>query len=289
MAFEIALVGFGEAGQAMARGWALPPGRVTAFDVKISNAHLLGPLQQAANTYSVDLAADISTAMAQANLVFALVPTDQTIAAAEAAAPNINAGTVWFDGSSSSPGRKREAASIVSSAGAHYVDAAIMAPVFPLLHRTPLLLAGPTAEQARQMLDELNMVAEVVGSEIGHASAIKMIRSVLVKGVEAVTAECLLAARKAGVEQEVLASLEKSDPEVDWGARTSYNLERMARHGARRAAELREVVSTLEELNVPARMSTASALWQDQIADLELEITNEPLFVRLDAALNALL
>lgn len=259
---SIAIIGFGEAGQAMARGWELLPGRVRAFDIDTTS------LRAAASELNVQLEDAIQPALAGVPLIFALVPTDQTLAAAQLSPPHLSPNAIWLDGSSSSPGRKREAAAIINEAGGRYVDMAIMAPVHPGLHRTPVLLAGAAAAVVLPTLLELGMVAELAGPEVGHASAIKMVRSVLVKGIEAVTAECFLAARRAGVEDAVLASLHRSDPSLDWQARTAYNLERMALHGHRRAAELREVVATLQELEIPSRMAAATALWQDEIGDI---------------------
>ncbi len=115
-----------------------------------------------------------------------------------------------------------------------------------------------------------------------------MIRSVMIKGFEALTAECFLAARRAGVDDAVIASLQASDPGVDWPARGAYNLERMMAHGTRRAAEMREVAATLRELGLPDRMAAAAALWQDQIADLGLAPGTPDLAARADRILAAL-
>lgn len=285
---EIVLVGFGEAGQALARGWALPTGRLCAYDVKLHFPDQASSIRDAAQAYDVHLADTVETALTSARTIFCLVPTDQTVAAAKSAAPFIHPGTIWLDGSSSSPGRKRRAAATIDAAGGRYVDMAIMAPVYPRLHRTPVLLSGAAAEIAQRELASLGMVAELAGPDVGGASAIKMIRSVLIKGMEAITAECLLAARRAGVEDAILHSLASSDPDVDWKGRTAYNLERMTRHGNRRAAELREAVATLDELGVPSRMSAATAIWQNQVGDMGIAISDEPLFARLDAVLTAL-
>jgi len=276
----IAVIGFGEAGQAMARGWALPSGRVRAFDIAAE-----APLRAVAGELGVGLEETAQGALDKAGLVFALVPTDQTLDAAQEAAPHLLREAIWLDGSSSSPGRKRQAAAVIAGAGGHYVDMAIMAPVHPGLHRTPVLLSGEAAALVQPELAGLGMVAELAGPEVGQASAIKMVRSILVKGMEAVTAECFLAARRAGVEEAVLASLRRSDPNLDWQARAAYNLERMARHGHRRAAELREVVATLEELAIPSRMAAATALWQDQIGDIGGGAHYPELAAQLDAVL----
>ncbi len=112
-----------------------------------------------------------------------------------------------------------------------------MAPVHPKRHETPILLSGPEAEAALPVLTSLGMLPRVTGVRVGEASSIKMLRSVMIKGLEALTAEAMLAARKAGVEGAVIASLQASDPGIDWEKRSAYNLERMMVHGERRAAK----------------------------------------------------
>lgn len=281
----ITIIGFGEAGQAFSRGWAQPRGRVNAFDIKTKDPAEAAPLVTAAAETGVGLVDSLADALSKTGLVIALVPTDEDVAATANAAPHVSPGTYWLDGSSSSPGRKRKAAALIQAAGAQYIDMAIMAPVHPRLHQTPVLLSGPMASEVLPVLQELGMVAEVAGGEIGQASAIKMIRSILIKGIEAVSAECLLAARRSGVEAAVLQSLRQSEGVVDWERRGSYNLERMTRHGHRRAAEMREVVTTLNELRIPSRMSEAAAEWQDQLGGLGAGAVEEGLIVQLDEVL----
>ncbi len=124
---------------------------------------------------------------------------------------------------------------------ARYVDVAVIAPINPARHRTPLLIAGPHAEEISPLLRELQMQLSIVGANIGQAAAIKMIRSVMIKGIEALTLECFLAAARAGVLDEVTVSLKNNYPTLDWTKIAEYNLERMASHGERRAAEMEEV------------------------------------------------
>ena len=162
---------------------------------------------------------------------------------------------------------------------------AIMAPGHPRLHRTPMLIAGPHAAAAAALLSDLDMSAEMAGDAVGDASAVKMIRSVMIKGIEALTAECLLAARRAGVDGRVLGSLVVSDPGTDWPRRAAYNLERMMVHGGRRAAEMREVAATLDELGMPSGLATATAQWQDRIGELALPAGPDDLAARSDAIL----
>ena len=281
----IAMVGFGEAGQAFASGWQ---GRaihgLSSFDIRAGTP----ALQDAAAQLGVVLSAQPAAAVSRADAVFCLVTADQALVAAQTAAPHLQEGALWLDGNSCAPATKRQAAEVIEAAGGRYVDLAIMAPVHPRKHRTPGLLAGPHATQAMTELAALNMDWRVAGPMVGDASSIKMLRSVMIKGFEALCAECLLAARRAGVEDAVLASLQASDPGWVWHDRGAYNLERMMVHGARRAAEMREVAATLRDLGLPDRMATATALWQDQIAGLHLPGGPDDLADRADRILSAL-
>ncbi|GGO38412.1 6-phosphogluconate dehydrogenase [Gemmobacter aquaticus] len=282
---RVAMVGFGEAGQAFVTGWGdAARGRTRACDLRAGDP----AMQDAAASHGVECGTDPATALADAGAAFCLVTADQALAAAIACAPHLPEGAFWLDGNSCAPGTKRAAAEVIERAGGRYVDLAIMAPVYPRLHRTPGLLAGPNAAAAFALGQALGMDWQVVGERIGDASAIKMLRSVMIKGLEALSAECLLAARRAGVETEVLASLQASDPGWNWRARGTYNLERMIVHGARRAAEMREVAATLRELGLPDAMAQATAGWQDRIAGLHLTGGDGDLVDRADRILASL-
>lgn len=280
---RLAFIGFGEAGQAFAsdiRREALAG--IAAFDI--------------AGRQNDMVAAEVTPgsraeALSGAAAVWCLVTADRAEVAAGDCAALLTPGAFWFDGNSCSPGAKRRSAAVIEAAGGRYVDVAIMAPVHPARASVPLLLAGPHAEAAAAWLAGIGMAGTVVGDAVGQASTIKMLRSVMIKGIEALTAESLLAARRAGVDGKVLASLQRSDPGFDWTARSAYNFERMAHHGKRRAAEMREVAKTVDELGLAGRMAAATALWQDQIAALAVDMgegTDEAFGARADALLAAL-
>lgn len=278
---SITMIGFGEAGRAFVCGWKKRAGRMTAYDVKAGDPAMQGAADKAGVTcFEVP-----APALEGADLAFSLVTADNALEAAQTAAPFLTPGILWFDGNSCAPGTKRKAAEVIEAAGGYYVDLAIMAPVYPRLHRTPALVAGPHVKRALETLVALDMDVAVAGPDVGDASSIKMLRSVVIKGMEAITAECLLAARRAGVEEQVLAFLQASDPGWDWTARGSYNLERMMVHGARRAAEMREVANTLRDLGLPDRMAAAAAEWQDQLGTLHLDGGPDVLTDRTDRIL----
>lgn len=265
--FTVAFIGFGEAGRALA-----VPG-ATVYDRKISAAATRADILDACAVAGVRAAEDAAGALAEADLVLSLVTADQAVAAAQACATVVRPGALWLDMNSVSPATKRAAAAEIERGGARYVDVAVMAPVLPDRHAVPLLASGPHAAEAVEALAAVGFArATVAGSEIGEAAAIKMIRSVMVKGLEALSAECALAAERAGVTDAVVAALDASWREQGWAARFDYNLDRMLAHGTRRAAEMDEVVATLAELGVDPAMSRATAQWQRQIGALGVAV-----------------
>jgi 3-hydroxyisobutyrate dehydrogenase-like beta-hydroxyacid dehydrogenase len=255
----MALIGFGEAGEtfASAAGWeADSAGVYDLLPERLDHARELG--------LGTGDAGDV---LARARLVLCLVTADQVLAAAAHCAPFLVPGTVWCDGNSVAPETKRAAAHVIEAAGGIYVDVAILAPVNPARLNVPLLLAGGAAGRAQTLLAAAGFTnIRVVGEEIGRASAIKMIRSVMVKGVEALTAEMMLGAQAAGVVEEVLASLDASEKPRPWADKAAYNIERMVTHGARRAAEMEESAKTLADLGIEPLMTRGTVARQRDMA-----------------------
>jgi len=261
---RLCFIGFGEAGQAFASG--LPTAGVTtmaAWDILFPQAQG-GKLRAAGDELGVRLGASAADAIRGADIVIAAVTAASSLEAAEQAKPHLRAEQLYLDINSVSPGRKRATARHLDGS-ARYVDVAVMAPVHPARHQTPVLLAGPHAEATLSIMQELGMKASIAGPEIGQAAAIKMVRSVMIKGMEALTAECFLAATRASVEPQIIASLSKSFPGLDWKKIVAYNLERMANHGTRRAAEMEEVADTLRELGIDPHMANATVQRQRQL------------------------
>lgn len=255
----VALIGFGEAGSTFARagGWSA---RARAYDVLPQRAAIMAEL-------GLFAAASAADALQDAPLVLSLVTADSALAAAQSAAPLLAPGAIWCDMNSVAPETKRAAARVIEAAGGRYVDVAVLAPVNPSRMDVPLLLASPVASEAAEALRRMGFInLRVVGPEVGRASAIKMIRSVMVKGVEALTAEMMLAADAAGVADEVLASLDASEKVKPWAEKATYNLERMATHGLRRAAEMEEVAKTLTALGVAPVMTEGTVHRQRDMA-----------------------
>ena len=205
--------------------------------------------------------------MRDADIVVSAVTAAASVEAAQSVKAHLAGKPFFLDINSVSPGRKQDTAKILGGA-ARYVDVAVLAPIHPARHQTPLLLAGPHAEAIAPALEALDMRATVAGPDIGAAAAIKMVRSVMIKGIEALTLECFLAAARAGVVDEVAASLKNNYPGLDWAKVIPYNLERMASHGERRAAEMEEVAATLRELGVEPLMTTSTVKRQREMGEI---------------------
>jgi 3-hydroxyisobutyrate dehydrogenase-like beta-hydroxyacid dehydrogenase len=255
---HVTLIGFGEAGQAFAvdEGWR-------AFDIVPEKSR----------------SASLAEAMAGANAVLSLVTADEALNAAKQGAEFITPDSYFFDMNSVAPSTKRAAAAVIDTHGGRYVDVAVMSPVHPTRLATPLLLSGPDGEDGAELLKQLGFTnVRVVGNEVGCASTIKMLRSVMYKGMEALTAECLIACEKAGVTEEVLGSFGN-----DWASGADYRLDRMMVHGLRRAAEMEEVVKTLEALDVAPLMTRGTVERQRAIGGLGVSPVPEGLSKKLTA------
>lgn len=274
-AAKLAFIGFGEAASAFLSGWrgAGLAQTVAAFDIKTDSSDKAVSARKWADYAAAGVtgAERVEDALAGATLVFSLVTADAAHAAACNAAPHLAPGALFFDGNSCAPGTKRASARVVEAAGGRYVDLAVMAPVHPKLHKTPLLVAGPHAADALAALAGQEMSANDVTGEVGAASSIKMIRSVMMKGLEALFLECVLAGRRAGVDEVVLDSLDVTFPGFGFKDRAAYMQERVISHGIRRAAEMREVARTVDELGLSGAMSRAAVEWQQRVGDLKLD------------------
>jgi len=250
---RISFIGFGEAGQAIASGLREKGiERIAAWDILFPVPEG-DRLKAAGATMGVRSAGSASDAVRETDMVISAVTAASSLEAARSVAPHLSGNPYYLDINSVSPGRKQETARVLGDR-ARYIDVAVVAAIHPARHRTPLLIAGPHAEKAAPLLRELEMQLSVVGPETGSAAAIKMIRSVMIKGLEALTLECFLAASRAGVLEEVTASLKNNYPSLDWTKIADYNIERMASHGERRAAEMEESAATLRELGIDPLM-----------------------------------
>ncbi len=264
---SVSFIGFGEAGQAIAAGLRDEGvARMSAWDILFPQS-AGEKLRHAGAASGVRCASSAPDAVREADIVISAVTAASSVEAALSVKAHLAGRPFVLDINSVSPGRKQQTAKLLGDA-ARYVDVAVLAPIYPARHKTPLLLAGADAEAVAPTLTALGMRASIAGTEIGAAAAIKMVRSVMIKGIEALTLECFLAAARAGVIDEVASSMKNNYPGLDWGKIVPYNLERMANHGERRAAEMEEVADTLRELGVEPPMTAATVKRQREMGQI---------------------
>jgi 3-hydroxyisobutyrate dehydrogenase-like beta-hydroxyacid dehydrogenase len=263
----LSFIGFGEAGQAIAAGLReTGVERISAWDILFPKSEG-EKLRQAGAASGVRCGNSAADAVHEAGIVISAVTAASSFGAAQSVKPHLAGKPFFLDINSVSPGRKQETAKFLGDA-ARYVDVAVLAPIYPARHQTPMLLAGPHAEAIAVPLAALGMRVSIAGAEIGAAAAIKMVRSVMIKSIEALTLECFLAAARAGVIDEVATSMKNNYPALDWAKIVPYNLERMANHGERRAAEMEEVAETLRELGVEPLMTAATVKRQREMGQI---------------------
>ena len=264
---RVALIGYGEVGRILAEDLRAADVSVTAFDLKL-HAEAGEPLREHALLHGVALVDSHVEAVRRAGLVVSAVTASQAVPVAAACAPGLAADAFFLDVNSASPGAKIRAAALVNGAGGRYVEGAVMTSIPPYRIQVPLLLGGPDAAALQPHLQALGFAPSVASERLGVASATKMCRSVMIKGLEAMVIESFTAARHYGVEGAVLASLRETFPGVDWERQASYFFQRVIEHGRRRSEEVREVAETVREAGLTPWSADGTAERQAWVADL---------------------
>lgn len=266
--WSIGLVGYGEVGRILAEDLrARGVANLLAYDIKLGRADE-APLRAHATQYGVRLTASHAELAAGVDLVISAVTASQAVPVAVSSAPTLRPDTWFLDFNSASPGAKIRAAGIVDAAGGRYVEGAVMTSIPPHRIRVPLLLGGPAAAELAPLLNELGFAAKVASEKLGVASATKMCRSVMIKGLEAMVIESFTAARAYGVEDAVVASLYETFPGIDWEKQGAYFFQRVIEHGRRRSEEVREVAETVREIGLTPWSAQGTAERQAWMADL---------------------
>ena len=264
--WHMGLVGYGEVGRILAEDLRKQDIRVSAYDIKLGGDQA-GPLRDHAAAFGVALACSHADLAAQADFIVSAVTASQAVPVAQACAPAVRRDAWFLDFNSASPGAKQRAAALIDGGGGRYVEGAVMTSVPPYRIKVPLLLGGSGARELAPMLIELGFDAKVASEELGVASAVKMCRSVMIKGLEAMVIECFTTARAYGVEDAVLASLAETYPGINWEKQGAYFFQRVIEHG-RRSEEVREVAETVREIGLSPWSAQGTAERQAWVADL---------------------
>lgn len=264
---HVGLVGYGEVGRILAEDLRKDGVRVSAYDIKLDDGGAQ-PLRDHAADIGVALASSHADLAARADLIVSAVTASQAVPVVQACVPGLKQGAWFLDFNSASPGAKQRAAVLIYGNGGRYVEGAVMTSVPPYRIKVPLLLGGPGAGELAPLLVELGFNAKVASDQLGVASAVKMCRSIMIKGMEAMVIESFTTARAYGVEDAVLASLKETFPSIDWEKQGAYFFQRVIEHGRRRSEEVREVAETVREIGLTPWSAQGTAERQAWVADL---------------------
>jgi len=264
---QIGMLGYGEVGKTFAKGLLPAVDGVDAWDLKFDQPAARDHERADAALAGVRAGASMRDVCAGADLLMSAVTASNTLAVAREAAAHIKPGSYFLDLNSASPGTKKQAAALIDGAGGHYVEAGVMTSVPPYGIRVPMLLGGRQAGVLAEQLMAWGMDAKAVSDQLGVASAIKMCRSVMIKGLEALVIESYATARAYGVEDHVIPTLQETFPGIDWQQTGGYFFSRVVQHGQRRAEEMREAANTVAEAGFEPFMARAIADKQQWMAD----------------------
>ena len=257
-------IGFGEAGSNIAgglRGAGID--RVFAFDIL--------PVETRAKQSGANVVDSPAALAASSDILISAVTANSALDAARSAAPFLSNRHLYVDINSVSPALKQEIDVVIRSSGAAFVEAAVMAPVPPYGHRVPMLLGGNGAHGFMETMSPFGMRLEVLQGKVGTAAAVKMCRSIVVKGLEALMLECVLGAGHFNAEDRVFASLNESFPGIDWKKLADYMFGRVVLHGERRSHEMEEVAETLRAIGIDPIMAEATARRQAWSVEMNLK------------------
>ena len=260
MAVSFAFIGFGEAGSEVSAG-LLDNGveKIQTYDILLDVPAERQRMLARAAEIGVKACDSIAEAVVGVDIVFATVTCSACLVVAEEAAKHLHPQQYYLDFNSISPGKKRKVRDLIKPSGAHFVEGSVMANVPGNRQAVPMFIGGDGGEAFIQMAGPYGMDLTFIQEEVGQASACKMVRSVTMKGIEALYLECMQAARHFGIEDEVLDSVIDSMKGRDWREKCDFNMPRSVIHAKRRSDEMDNVAETLREIGQEPRMAEATA------------------------------
>ena len=288
----VAILGFGEVGRALAEGFNDGVQKAGTPRLLIADPALDGPAGGRMKAAAEKIGAVLHNApgawLAEADLVFAAATGKLAVAVAESAAPHLKAGAVYADVNTALPEAMRQACKVIEGKGAAFVDVAIMGAIDSYRHRTPMLTAGGRGAELAESLAPLGFRMRDLDGAAGDASAMKLLRSVFTKGLEALAVEALTTASYFGMTERVMSNLtdltEKGLEETLRMLVTTH-----CRHAKRRLDEVRSLGGLFAEAGIDPVMSRATeALFQRTVESTVPDWAAECETLKMNACLDQL-
>lgn len=233
---------------------------------------VIGPkIQERMNTAGVTAAASLRDLIAGSDVILCATSAKYALSIAGEAAQFLREGQLYADLNSGSPKLKRDIAQALEKSGAMFVDAAVMEAVPPHRHKVPISASGTGAYAFESLMKPFGMNITVINEQAGSSSAMKMVRSIFMKGFTALLLETLLAGYKSGIDKEIMASISRSLSGGSMENIANLLVTRTAIHAERRVSEMGEVIQTLEELGLDDAMSRATQAKLQSLVELDLK------------------
>ena len=272
MAPRFAIIGFGEAGSNIAKTLReVGVDGIATYDILLDDPNTRPAMLQKAETLGATPHDTLSDAVADADIVFSTVVCKASLPVAQEAAKHLRPEQFYVDFNSISPGLKRQVAETIAGGGGRFVEASVMGGFPGTGHRAPTLLGGADAKDYMALIAPLDFKVDFVQDDVGLASAIKMVRSIMMKGMESLYLECMRAANHFGIEQRVLDTIDKSTAGRSATDGANLTMPRTAVHAGRRADEMAQVALTLQEIGMEPTMAQATEKNLRWCADLGLK------------------
>lgn len=269
---RLGLIGYGEVGRGIAAGLrSAGLETVAAYDTGAFEGAFSILKQEHARAAGVEIAESPEALALRADYIVSVVPATACAAAADAIAGHLGPRHAYLDLVSATPAVKLRIAENLSRNGVGVADGGIMSSPLHDGHRILIKVSGPAAQAFSDSLGPWGMRIEIVGQTLGAATGIKILRSVVMKGLEALLHECAVGSERYGIRAEVLETISEFMDERPFAETAKFLLRSGVIHAGRRAGEAAMATEALAEAGVDAVMTRATAQTLRTIADLGLK------------------
>lgn len=255
---RIGIVGYGEAGQAIAQGLCSSKGTsISVFDIKFNDTEFSKSLRLKAKEQGIIVEEDMKSLIANNDIILSVVTGEVATQVVRDSLPFIKEGMVFVDMSTVSPREKMLMGELIERKGGSFVEVAILGAIASYSFQSPMLVCGKRADQFVNLLANMGFNVTFVSKEIGKASYMKMLRSVFAKGVEALLLEMLAGAKRCDLVEPLMDAIVEHMDGSSFQEIANTWITTNVIHAERRTEEMKHVIETLNELQVRPIMAEA--------------------------------
>jgi 3-hydroxyisobutyrate dehydrogenase-like beta-hydroxyacid dehydrogenase len=266
---RVGIIGFGEVGQVFSEGILEKTEHLYVYDILLEkNRDMIIDKINSIGAQAVDKIEQLSE---RCTLIFSLVSSSASESVAAGVAKGIRKGTIFIDLTTSTPQVKANSEKIITANDGIYVDAAIMGTVATEQQRVPLLIAGNHAEKVQTILNSLNFNAQAISHPNGGAASIKLLRSIFMKGLEALVLETMVTAKNFGVSDEVMESISRTINNNDFATFANALITTHVIHRNRRYKEVLDSSNLIKDAELPPYVTQGVIAFFSNSVQLDIE------------------